>query len=45
MLRLFEETPIEPAIDTVVDLADVPLAAERLLTGDQFGKVVVRVSD
>jgi NADPH:quinone reductase-like Zn-dependent oxidoreductase len=45
MLQLFEETSIEPAIDDVVDLADVPIAAERLLTGDQFGKVVVRVSD
>jgi zinc-binding alcohol dehydrogenase/oxidoreductase len=45
MLRLFDESTIKPAIDDVVDLADVPIAAERLLSGDQFGKVVVRVSD
>jgi NADPH:quinone reductase-like Zn-dependent oxidoreductase len=45
MLALFADTALEPAIDAVVDLADVPAAAERLLASDQFGKVVVRVSD
>ena len=45
MLDLFATTALQPAIDDVVDLAAVPAAAERLLAGDQFGKIVVRVSD
>jgi NADPH:quinone reductase-like Zn-dependent oxidoreductase len=36
---------LEPAIDEVVDFADVPAAAQRVLDGKQFGKVVVRVAD
>jgi NADPH:quinone reductase-like Zn-dependent oxidoreductase len=36
---------LEPAIDEVVDLADVPAAAQRVLDGKQFGKVVVRIAD
>jgi len=45
MLRLFAESTLEPAIDEVVALADVPAAAQRVLDGEQFGKVVVRVAD
>lgn len=45
MLKLFADTNLEPAIDSVVELADVPAAAERMLNGDLFGKLVVRVSD
>jgi zinc-binding alcohol dehydrogenase/oxidoreductase len=44
MLQLFDDTTLAPAIDEVVDLAGVPEAAERLRAGDQFGKIVVRVS-
>jgi D-arabinose 1-dehydrogenase-like Zn-dependent alcohol dehydrogenase len=43
MLRLFGSTTLEPAIDEVVALGDVPAAAQRVLDGEQFGKVVVRV--
>jgi NADPH:quinone reductase-like Zn-dependent oxidoreductase len=43
MLRLFGSTALEPAIDEVVALDDVPAAARRVLDGKQFGKVVVRV--
>jgi NADPH:quinone reductase-like Zn-dependent oxidoreductase len=45
MLKLFAESKLEPAIDEVVALADVPAAAQRMLDGEQFGKVVVRVAD
>jgi NADPH:quinone reductase-like Zn-dependent oxidoreductase len=45
MLRLFGSTTLEPAIDEVVALGDVPAAAQRVLDGEQFGKVVVRVGD
>jgi NADPH:quinone reductase-like Zn-dependent oxidoreductase len=45
MLALFETGSLEPAIDEVVDLTAVPAAAQRLLDGEQFGKVVVRVAD
>jgi len=43
MLRLFAEGTLEPAIDEIVTLADVPAAAQRVLDGEGFGKVVVRV--
>ncbi len=45
MLRLFAEGTLEPAIDEVVALGDVPAAAQRVLDGEQFGKVVVRIAD
>jgi NADPH:quinone reductase-like Zn-dependent oxidoreductase len=45
MLRLFAEGVLEPAIDEVVGLAGVPVAAQRVLDGEQFGKVIVRVTD
>jgi NADPH:quinone reductase-like Zn-dependent oxidoreductase len=41
MLELFAESSIEPAIDEVVPLAEVPAAAQRILEGNQFGKVVI----
>jgi len=43
MLRLFAETALEPVIDEVVPLAGVPAAAQRVLDGNQFGKVVVKI--
>ena len=45
MLRLFAEGTLEPVIDEVVAFGDVPAAAQRVLDGEQFGKVVVRVAD
>jgi zinc-binding alcohol dehydrogenase/oxidoreductase len=43
MLELFADGTLEPAIDEVVALKDVPAAAQRLLDGEQFGKLVVRI--
>jgi NADPH:quinone reductase-like Zn-dependent oxidoreductase len=43
MLKLFAESTIEPAIDEVVPLAEVPAAAQRILDGNQCGKVVVAI--
>ena len=43
MLKLFSESSLEPAIDEVVPLAGVPAAAQRVLDGEQFGKVVVSI--
>ena len=45
MLKLFTDTTLEPALDGVVELAGVPAAAERMLRGDLFGKLIVRVAD
>jgi NADPH:quinone reductase-like Zn-dependent oxidoreductase len=43
MLKLFTAGSLEPAIDEVVPLANVPAAAQRVLDGEQFGKVVVEI--
>jgi zinc-binding alcohol dehydrogenase/oxidoreductase len=43
MLALFERGSLEPAIDEVVPLDDVVAAAERVLAGEQFGKVVLKI--
>ena len=45
MLDLFGKHPIAPAIDEVVAFADVPAAAQKILDGGQFGKVIVAVGD
>jgi zinc-binding alcohol dehydrogenase/oxidoreductase len=45
MLDLFASSTLAPAIDSVVELADVPAAAERMLASEQFGKVIVRIAD
>jgi NADPH:quinone reductase-like Zn-dependent oxidoreductase len=44
MLKLFGAGSLEPAIDDVVPLANVPAAAQRVLDGEQFGKVVVDIA-
>lgn len=44
MLALFEGGTMEPAIDEVCAFDDVVAAAERVLAGTQFGKVVVRIA-
>jgi len=43
MLALFE-TGLKPAVDRVFPMDDVVAAAERVLAGDQFGKVVLAVA-
>lgn len=44
MLHLFENRRLEPAIDEVVPLAEVVPAAQRVLAGEQFGKVVLKIA-
>jgi NADPH:quinone reductase-like Zn-dependent oxidoreductase len=44
MLDLFATTDLEPAIDEIVPLADAPAAAQRVLAGEQFGKIVLRIA-
>jgi NADPH:quinone reductase-like Zn-dependent oxidoreductase len=43
MLELFE-TGLKPAVDRVFPMNDVVAAAERVLAGDQFGKVVLAIA-
>jgi NADPH:quinone reductase-like Zn-dependent oxidoreductase len=42
MLALFE-AGLKPAVDRVFPMDDVVAAAERVLAGDQFGKVVLSI--
>jgi zinc-binding alcohol dehydrogenase/oxidoreductase len=44
MLALVESKQLVPAVDEVVDMAEVVPAAERVLAGEQFGKVVLRIA-
>ncbi len=43
MLALFE-TGLKPAVDRVFPMDDVVAAAQRVLAGDQFGKVVLAIA-
>jgi NADPH:quinone reductase-like Zn-dependent oxidoreductase len=43
MLALFEGG-LKPAIDRVYPMDEVAAAAEHLLAGDQFGKVVLAIA-
>jgi D-arabinose 1-dehydrogenase-like Zn-dependent alcohol dehydrogenase len=43
MLALFE-TGLKPAVDQTFAMDDVAVAAQRVLDGDQFGKVVLAIS-
>ena len=40
---LFGEGKIKPVIDSVWNLAEAPMAHDRMERGDQFGKIVLRV--
>lgn len=44
MLRAVAGAKLEPIIDSVHDLEAGPEAVKRLASGDQFGKLVVRIS-
>ena len=41
-VSLFTSGALEPIVDTVCDAADAAKAYERLESGEQFGKVVIR---
>lgn len=43
MLRFLEQTKIKPVIDSVFSFEDAPSAFARLASGEQQGKVVIRV--
>lgn len=43
MLRFVAGSKLEPIIDRTVDLADAPEALAYLESGEQFGKIVVRI--
>jgi zinc-binding alcohol dehydrogenase/oxidoreductase len=43
MLALFETGGLKPAVDRTFAMDDVVAAAERVLAGDQFGKVVLSI--
>ena len=44
LARFVDQRGVEPAVDSVVPLADVRSGLARILEGDVFGKVVVTVS-
>jgi NADPH:quinone reductase-like Zn-dependent oxidoreductase len=43
LLRFLDQTGIQPVIDSVFSFEDAPLAFARLASGEQHGKVVIRV--
>ncbi len=43
--RAFRSGALVPPIDSVFDLADGRAAFERMASGEQFGKIVIRVSE
>jgi NADPH:quinone reductase-like Zn-dependent oxidoreductase len=45
MLRAFSEGAIRPPLDSVFHLESGRAAFERLASGEQFGKIVIRVGD
>jgi NADPH:quinone reductase-like Zn-dependent oxidoreductase len=45
VVRLVVGGRIDPVIDRVFPLAEVPAALAHLEAGDQFGKIVIRVAD
>lgn len=42
LVRMLEATGVRPLIDEVVDIHDAPRAFERMIAGEQFGKLVLR---
>jgi NADPH:quinone reductase-like Zn-dependent oxidoreductase len=44
MLERFAATDMLPAIDEIVPLADVVAAAQRVASGEQFGKVLLHIA-
>ncbi|OWA33585.1 alcohol dehydrogenase [Saccharibacillus sp. O16] len=45
MLQFVETHRIRPVVDSILPLADTPLAFDRLVSGDQFGNLAIRISD
>jgi NADPH:quinone reductase-like Zn-dependent oxidoreductase len=42
LVRMLEATGVRPLIDEVVDIREAPRAFERMIAGEQFGKLVLR---
>jgi len=45
VVREFSEGRLLPVVDSVFELEDGRSAYERMAAGEQFGKIVVRVSE
>ena len=45
MIRFVEENEIKPIVDEVYALANVEQALRRMEDGEQFGKIVLKISD
>jgi NADPH:quinone reductase-like Zn-dependent oxidoreductase len=45
LLRAFEANSVNPVVDSVYPLAELPAAFDRLASGQHFGKVCLRVAD
>jgi zinc-binding alcohol dehydrogenase/oxidoreductase len=45
MLRFVSGTKLKPVIDHVYDFDEAPQALARLASGEQFGKLVVRIGE
>jgi NADPH:quinone reductase-like Zn-dependent oxidoreductase len=45
MLRFIEEKKLVPIVDEVFELSDAEAALRRMDSGEQFGKIVLRVAD
>jgi NADPH:quinone reductase-like Zn-dependent oxidoreductase len=45
MLRAFSAGALNPPLDSVFDISSGHAAFERLASGEQFGKIVIRVGD
>ena len=43
MLRLFDEGPLKPVVDSTFPLADAANAHQRMENGEQFGKIVLSI--
>jgi zinc-binding alcohol dehydrogenase/oxidoreductase len=45
MIRFVEEKALKPIVDEVFELADTEQALRRMDSGEQFGKIVLRIAD
>jgi NADPH:quinone reductase-like Zn-dependent oxidoreductase len=45
MLRAVEAAKMKPVMDRVMSLEDAPQAMQRMETGEQFGKIVLRICE
>ena len=45
MLRFVEESGLKPIVDTVYPLEEALDAHKKLVSGEQFGKLVLEIND